>query len=402
MQYIYRSLEDFFRKNARHFPAILLTGPRQVGKTTFLKHLSEENRKYVSLDIPRERNLAKEDPELFLERHKPPVLIDEIQYAPELLPIIKVMIDKEQRGGMFWLTGSQQFRMMQNVTESLAGRIAIFEMSGLSNRELEQRDTVPFLPVYDFPSAPEKLDLQGVFRRIWQGGFPKLAAEPDMNHDLFFGSYIDTYLERDIRILGQVGDLHRFFRFLRATAARTGQLLNYSDLARDADVSVPTAKNYLSILIASGLVALLEPYYSNLIKRLTRTPKLYFLDTGLCAYLTDWSSPETLEAGAMAGPIFETWCFSEILKSWRNSGKRPAFYYFRDFDQVEIDLVIEQDGILYPVEIKKSSDPGRNAARHFGKLEPFGKPVGMGAVVCMVRECSPLTRKCRLIPAASL
>ena len=402
MQYIHRNLEDFFKKSGMHYPAILLTGPRQVGKTTFLRHVSEESRNYVSLDIPRDRNLAKEDPELFLERHKPPVLIDEIQYAPELLPFIKVLIDKEQKPGMFWLTGSQQFRMMQNVTESLAGRVGIFEMQGLSNRELEHRNVEPFLPINDFPDVPEKLDLQGLYRRIWQGSFPKLADDPEMDHDLFYGSYINTYLERDVRILGQVRDLQRFFRFLRAAAARTGQLLNYSDLARDADVAVGTAKNYLSILIASGLVTLLEPYFANRTKRMTQAPKLYFLDTGLCAYLTDWSSPETLEAGAMAGHIFETWCFAEILKSYRNSGKRPAFYFYRDFDQVEIDLVIEQDGVLYPVEMKKSSDPGRDAAKHFSKLEKFGKKIGMGAVVCMVRESSPLTRECKLIPAAGL
>lgn len=182
--------------------------------------------------FPVIRNLAKEDPELFLERHKPPVLIDEIQYAPELLPFIKVLIDKEQKPGMFWLTGSLQFRMMQNVTESLAGRVGIFEMLGLSNRELEHRNAEPFLPINDFPDVPEKLDLQGLYRRIWQGSFPKLADDPEMDHDLFYGSYINTYLERDVRILGQIGDLQRFFRFLRAAAARTGQLLNYSDLAR--------------------------------------------------------------------------------------------------------------------------------------------------------------------------
>lgn len=402
MEYIHRNLEDFFKKNGACYPALLLTGPRQVGKTTFLKHISEENRNYVTLDIPRERTLAAEEPELFLERHKPPVLIDEIQYAPELLPYIKVMIDREQKPGMFWLTGSQQFHMMGNVTESLAGRVGVFEMLGLSNQELNNRNEGPFLPQKERQPAPDGMDLSKLYRRIWNGGFPRLAENPDMDHDLFYGSYVNTYLERDVRILAQVGDLHRFFRFLRAAAARTGQLLNYADLARDADVSVASAKNYLSILTASGLIALLEPYFTNQTKRMTQTPKLYFLDTGLCAYLTDWSSPETLEAGAMSGHIFETWCVSEILKSYRNAGKRAPLYFYRDFDQAKIDLVIEQDGILYPVEIKKSTNPGRDAAKNFAKLEKFGKPVGKGAVICMVREQEPLTSACSLIPAASL
>ena len=402
MEYLHRDLEVFFKKNAKHYPAILLTGPRQVGKTTFLRHLCEADRNYVSLDIPRDRDLARSDPELFLERYKPPILIDEIQYAPELLPFIKAMVDREQKPGMFWLTGSQQFRMMRNVTESLAGRIGIFEMLGISNCELEHRKPGAFLPTNDFEDAPDDLDLLGLYRRIWNGSFPRLTADPEMDRDLFYGSYISTYLERDVRTLGNIGDLPRFFRFLRAAAARTGQLLNCSDLARDADVSPATAKNYLGILTASGLVALLEPYFTNRIKRMTQTPKLYFLDTGLCAYLTDWSSPETLESGAMAGHIFETWCFAEILKSYRNSGRRPAFCFYRDFDQVEIDLVIEQDGVLYPVEIKKSSDPGRSAAGCFSKLRKFEKPVGMGGVICMARKCQPLTRECRLIPAGSL
>lgn len=402
MTYIRRDLETFFMANAPHYPVVLLTGPRQVGKTTFLQHISEEGRRYVSLDIARDSDLARSDPELFLERYAPPVLIDEIQYAPQLLPVIKAAVDRDQRPGSFWLTGSQQFEMMREVTESLAGRVGIFEMMGLSNCEMERRPAKPFLPADDFLPAPDGLTLPGLFRRIWQGSFPKPAASPEMDHDLFYGSYISTYLERDVRLSGNIGDLPRFYRFLRAAAARTGQLLNYSDLARDADVSVPTAKNYLGALVSSGVAALLEPYFANRNKRMTQTPKLYFLDTGLCAYLTDWSSPETLEAGAMAGHIFETWCFAEILKSYRNCGRRPALSFYRDFDQVEIDLVIERDGILYPVEFKKSADPGRESARHFAKLEKFGKPLGMGAVVCMVRDCQALTRTCKLIPAASL
>ena len=406
--YIERNLETHFIAASGQFPVVLLTGARQVGKTTFLRHIAEETRSYVSLDLPIQRELAQTDPELFLQRFKPPILIDEIQYAPQLLPAIKVLADearysaRQTSNGMFWLTGSQQFEMMKGVTESLAGRVAVVNLMGLSNRELDARAVAPFLPTLDRDSSAVPHDLMALYRRIWLGAFPVLSAAPATDRNLFYESYVTTYLERDVRALTQVGDLQKFFRFLRASAARTGQMLNYSDLARDADVSVPTAKAWTSILLASGLVYLLEPYYNNRSKRMTKTPKLYFLDTGLCSYLTDWLTAENLEAGAMSGALFETWCFTELFKSYRHAGMRAPFFYYRDFDQVEIDLVIEADGVLYPVEFKKSANPGVHAARHFNKLENLGKPVGKGAIVCMVSDAMPLTRKCILVPAGSL
>lgn len=400
--YIERNLKDFFLKCSSQFPVMLVTGARQVGKTTFLQHIKDESRTYISLDSLKNQELAKTDPELFLQRFKPPLLIDEIQYAPELLPYIKMMVDAGQKPGMFWLTGSQQFQMMSGVTESLAGRVGIVNLMGLSNRELDGKTTKPFLPTLDFTSESSPLDLPGLYRRIWHGAFPMLDSHPEIDRNFFYESYINTYLERDIRNLSQVGDLQRFFRFLRAAAARTGQLLNYSDLARDADISVPTAKNWLSLLLSSGLAYLLEPYYSNRIKRLTQAPKLYFLDTGLCTYLTDWFTPESLEAGAMSGAVFETWCFTELLKSYRHSGQRAPFFFYRDFDQAEIDLIIESDGVLYPVEFKKSANPGKDAARHFKLLQRFDQPVGTGAIICMTSTAMPLNRSCQLIPAAML
>jgi predicted AAA+ superfamily ATPase len=400
--YIKRNLKDFFLKCSSQFPVMLVTGARQVGKTTFLQHIKDKSRNYISLDSLKNQALAKSDPELFLQRFKPPLLIDEIQYAPELLPYIKIMVDSEQKPGMFWLTGSQQFQMMSGVTESLAGRVGIVNLMGLSNRELDGKSTFPFLPTLDFSSDKSSLDLSGLYRRIWHGAFPMLNSHPEIDRNFFYESYISTYLERDVRELSQVGDMQRFFRFLRAAAARTGQLLNYSDLARDADISVPTAKNWLSILLSSGLTYLLEPYYSNRTKRLTQTPKLYFLDTGLCTYLTDWFTPESLEAGAMSGAIFETWCFVELLKSYRHSGQRAPFFFYRDFDQVEIDLIIEYNGTLYPVEFKKSANPGSDAAKNFKILERLNQPVGTGAIICMSSIVMPLTRSCQLIPAAVL
>lgn len=402
-----RTAKDYFLSAGAFFPAVLLTGPRQVGKTTFLRKLAGPERKYVSLDNMLDVQLARTDPRAFLARYEPPVLIDEIQYAPELLPYIKLMIDEARLAqapscnGMFWLTGSQQFQMMKGVTESLAGRVGIVDMLGFSQAELDGRESKPFLPDRDFAVKQSHLDLLSLYRQIWLGSFPGIARGEDAQREMFYSAYVRTYLERDVRDLGSVNDLERFFRFLRSVAARTGQLLNYADLARDADVNVATAKNWLSVLKASGLIFLLEPYSNNLTSRLVRTPKLYMLDTGLCTWLTQWPTPQILEAGAMSGAIFETWCFTEILKSyWHNGQSRPGLFFYRDKDQKEIDLVIEVGGTLYPVEFKKSASPSLDDCRHFRVLERFKKPIGMGGLVCMYPEVFQIRENCRIIPAA--
>jgi len=310
-------------------------------------------------------SLAKEDPALFFQRFPAPVFIDEIQYAPELLPYIKMEVDKSHRNGLFWLTGSQQFHLMKGVSESLAGRVAVVHLMGFSRRELtgQSRKSRPFLPLPDEIQSRittgGKLTLKELYRLIWRGAFPLMALNDEMDRDLFYSSYVQTYLQRDIRDLARVGDEMAFLRFLRAAAARTGQMLNLSELARDANVAANTAKNWLSILQASGVVYLLEPFYTNVTKRLVKTPKLYFLDTGLCAYLTEWSSPETLEAGAMSGAILESWIMAELLKGYWHNGRRDPFYYYRDKDQKEIDLLIIQDGRVYPLEFKKTASRKR-------------------------------------------
>lgn len=407
--FIERDLKGPFLKASSFFPAMLLVGPRQVGKTTFLRHISEPERKYVTLDNMLERDLAQKDPAGFLERYSAPVLIDEIQYAPELLPYIKIAIDKaryenaETAHNMFWLTGSQQFQMMKEVSESLAGRIGILEMLGLSQRELTHTPNLPFLPDNVFEPATSPLTTPGLFERIFQGAFPGVIQGGIEQRELFYSSYLQTYLERDIRDLASVSDLDRFFRFVRSVAARTAQLVNYADIGRDADISIATAKSWMSILVASNLVYLLEPYSNNLTSRLVKTPKLYMLDTGLCAFLTQWPTSAVLEAGAMAGAFFETWCLTEILKSYYNSGKtRPSFFFYRDKDMREVDLLIEQNGKLYPVEFKKTSSPSRDDCRHFQVLERFKKELGMGAVVCMYPEVFPCGANCRFIPAPLL
>jgi predicted AAA+ superfamily ATPase len=402
--YFPRTLETWMKKAAQQFPVLLLTGARQVGKTTFLRHASEPGRGYVTLDDPLVLALAKSDPALFMQRFPPPVLIDEIQYAPELLPYIKMVCDERRTSNLFWLTGSQQFQMMKGVSESLAGRVAVLQMLGFSRRELLGcgESALPFLGVPNFSDLDEPLDLIRLYRLIWRGSFPAIALDEERDRDLFYSSYIQTYLQRDIRDLARVGDEMAFLRFLRASAARTGQLLNMADLARDADVSFNTAKTWLSILQASDIIYLLEPFHTNLTKRLVKTPKLYFLDTGLCAYLTQWSSPETLEAGAMSGAILETWIISELLKSYRHNGLRAPFFYYRDKDKKEIDLLIVQDGTIYPFECKKSASPGRDDIRHFSVLENMKMPIGSGGVICLAQQSLPLGPSVRSVPVGVL
>ena len=407
-RYLPRTLGNFFRKADKQFPVLLVTGARQVGKTTFAQNLRDKARAYVTLDDPTLRNLAKEDPALFLQRFRPPVLIDEFQYAPELLPYIKMAVDHSRKPGLFWLTGSQQFLVMKGVSESLAGRAGIVNLLGFSRRELvgKSKETEPFLPTPTVVSGRLKdggsLSLKGLYRTIWRGSYPAIAIDEGVDRDLFYSSYVQTYLQRDVRDLARVGDESAFLRFLRAAAARTGQLLNMADLARDADVAPNTAKNWLSILQASGIVYLLEPWHSNVTKRLVKTPKLYFLDTGLCAYLTEWSSPETLEAGAMSGAVFETWVVVEIIKSYLHNGRQAPLYYYRDKDKVEIDLLIVLDGTFHPVEIKKSASPSKHDTRHFSRLEKLGRRVGPGGLICLGETYLPLTDKVNCIPVSAL
>lgn len=406
--YINRTLEKIFLKADKHYPILLVTGARQVGKTSMLQHLQEENRQYVTLDDPLILGLAKDDPALFMQRFTPPVIIDEIQYAPELLPYIKIAVDKAKRPGMFWLTGSQQFHLMRDVSESLAGRVAILSLLGMSRRELlrEAATSIPFLPVTESLqtrlATGGQLSLKRLYRLIWAGSLPAIALNEELDRDLFYSSYLQTYLQRDVRDLARVGDEMAFVRFLRAAAARTGQMLNMANLARDADIAPNTAKSWLSILETSGIIYLLAPYTTNLTKRLVKTSKLYFLDTGLCSYLTSWSSPETLEAGAMNGAILETWIIVELLKSYSHNGRQAPFYYYRDKDKKEIDLLIIQDNIVYPLEIKKSASPAKRDIRHFQFLNRLPLTCGRGGLISLAQHLLPLDENVTAIPVAAL
>ncbi len=404
--YHQRTLENFFVDASQQFPIILVTGPRQVGKTTFLRHLSEgAKRTYVTLDDPNLAALAKEEPKLFLERFKPPVLIDEIQYAPELLPFIKMHVDESHRKGEFWLTGSQQFQLMKGVAESLAGRVAVINLLGLSLAEQQNyaAEALPFLPLPDLlqirSKSSHRLNLLELYQKIWLGSFPSVALNPQMDRNLFYSSYVQTYIQRDIRDLAKVGDEIAFLKFLRAAAARTGQLLNLTELTRDCGISVPTAKHWLSILQASGIVYLLEPYFTNVTKRLIKTPKLYFLDTGLCCYLTEWSSPETLEAGAMSGAILETFMLIEIIKSFWHNGRQAPLYYYRDKDKKEIDVLIFQDQTIYPLEIKKTANIQKTLVKHFSLLKNLNLTIGPGGLICLADSLLPIIPGVNAIPA---
>lgn len=403
MEYISRNLEAVVMQVTKEFPAVLVTGPRQVGKTTMLKKLMEDtDRKYVSLDDLNERSLAKNDPELFLQAHKPPILIDEVQYAPELFPYIKIYADSHHEPGAFWLTGSQVFQMMKGVQESLAGRVAVLSMTSLSQAELSGASMTPFEIDLEALKERERLripaDVQGIFERIYRGSMPAIVSGQNTNSQIFYGSFLSTYIERDVRLLSDAIDSLKFLRFITATAARCSQMLNVAEIAQDADINQKQAKDWLQILETLGIIFYLHPYSNNLLKRLVKTPKLYFYDTGLVCHLTRWSSPEVLENGAMNGAVLENYVVSEIAKTWLNSGKEPYMYYYRDKDAKEIDVILEHDGILNPIEIKKTSNPGTELTRVFSLLDKASVPRGKGAVVCMKPKVGVIDRENYIVP----
>ena len=402
-----RTIERFLQQARHAFPVLLVAGARQVGKSTLLGGMREPDRLSITLDDPTLLELARRDPALFLQRFPPPVLIDEVQYAPQLLPHIKMLVNRLRRPDLFWLTGSQPFHLMHGVSESLAGRAAVVRLQGFSERERRLRaadgvfDPDPKVVEQRLVGLPLP-NLKELYLQIWLGSFPAVVLGAPENRDLYLSSYVQTYLQRDLRDLARVGDESAFLRFLRATAARTGQFLNHADLARDVDISPATAKSWLSILTTSGLVHLIQPWHTNMTKRLVKAPKLIFLDTGLAAWLTGWSSPETLESGAMSGAFLETWVASELLKSWWHAGQEPPLYVWRDRDGAEIDLVIAKDGRLHPIEVKKTAQPGLDTIHSFRVLSRSGQEPGIGGVVCLSPHHVPITEDAWAIPITAI
>ena len=404
MTYIARHMEQKILDLSKFFSALLITGPRQAGKTTMLKELAAREgigRGYVSLDGLNARDMAKNDPKLFLQLHKPPVIIDEVQYAPELFTYIKIHVDEHHMPGAFWLTGSQVYRLMRGVQESLAGRVALLHLSPLSQREITGMPARPFMVDFDVLLAESKtilpVSVPDMYERIWKGCMPGLLSGQS-ERDIFYSSYISTYLERDVREISGAIDALKFNRFVTAVAARCSQLVNFTALAEDADIDIQTAKSWLNILETLGIVFLLHPYSNNVLKRTIRTPKLYFYDTGLVCYLTRWSSAEVAECGAMSGALLENFTVSELMKSYQNEGLSPYLYFYRDRDAKEIDVLLEGNGKLFPLEIKKTATPDKRIVRTFDVIEKSPLERGTGAVLCMAQEFSAFDRENLIVP----
>ena len=365
-----RQMQPLLQSLIKQFPAVLVTGPRQVGKSTLLQQISEDYQ-YVTFDDPVLLMQARNDPTLFMLNHQGKLILDEVQYAPELFSSLKLAIDKQKITGLYLLSGSQAFQLMQNVTETLAGRIAVLKLQGFSLREIQRLDFyLPFVPTQDYIIAREKVaqPVENIWQIIHQGYMPRLY-EQKMNWEVYYASYVATYIERDVRALTNISNIADFTRFMVAIAARSGELLNYSNVAQEVGVSVDTIKRWTTILETSGIIYLLKPYSNNHLKRAIKTPKVYMLDTGLMAWLTKWLTPETISQGAKSGQFFETFVVSEIIKSFYNNGLEPPIYFYRDTNQKEIDLLIEYDRTLYPIEIKTSASPDKKMAKSFGILQ---------------------------------
>lgn len=406
MIYINRQMESAVLSASEHYPVVMVCGQRQTGKSTMLRHLSDEGRRYVTFDDAKTKNLAKEDPALFFETYGTKLIIDEFQRVPDILLEIKRIVDDtayrgENANGMFWLTGSQKFVMMKNISESLAGRVAVFNMLPLSQREIDNRPFSLFDP--DIAALKQRAidhyTTLDIFTRIFEGGLPKIVSDKGIDRELYYSSYMNTYIEKDISSLEQIGKLDEFRSFVTCMAANTARELNLNSISKVVGVSAPTIKAWITILERSGMIFILRPYSSNITKRLVKQPKCYFLDTGLAAYLTSWPSAETLMNGNASGAFFETYVVSEILKSFYNNGKEPLLYYYRDFDQKEIDLILIRGDKVFPIEIKKAKSPS-NPTKNFNVMNRFNMQVMPGLVICMTDELFPVTRDSWLCPVS--
>ena len=405
MNYIKRDLERKFLHMSSAFKAVMVVGARQVGKSTMLKHLAEgQNRTYVTMDDSQLRDFARTEPKLFLQTYEPPILIDEVQKAPELFEEIKILCDNSDERGLFWLTGSQSKKLVKKAGDSLAGRLCILKIYSLSAREklgVEGADELEFslksliTRQKLFPSN----NILTTFENIWRGGLPDVQGKDEEQLNEYFNSYIETYLMRDAVDDYGITDTEGFRKFLRACAAFAGQLINYNDLGVSAGVSGATAKEWVKILQSMGIVFLLEPYASNELKRLTKTPKLYFCDTGFCAYLSSWTSRDVLMNGAASGHYYENYVIAELLRHYAYGKSKVNLNFYRDKKMKEIDLIIEENGVLHPVEIKKTATPDKSAIKAFPVLGDAGREVGTGVVICMSDRVLPFDEDNLMMPS---
>ena len=404
MEYIKRKIEDKFMRMSDFFKAVLLTGARQTGKTTMLKKLSENSpRTYVTLDNLQARSLAQSDPVLFFQVYKPPIIIDEIQYAPELFGQIKIMCDESEEPGRFWLTGSQQFAMMKNVRETLAGRLGILNLYSMTSEEIsgnirEHEYDFSLQGLINRSKLRDKNGIHEIFNKIWRGGMPRVLNADEEQRTVYFDSYVDTYLMRDVAELGGVTNTVKFRKFLEACAALNAEQINYKNLADASDISQPTAKEWVKLLEGMGIIYLLKPYFNNELKRLTKTPKLYFLDSGLCSYLSMWLTPETIMNGAASGHYFESFVVTELIKNFAYSKTKANFSYYRDSNAKEIDLLIETGKEIHPFEIKRSANPDTREVKKFSLLDNSNCVRGYGGIICMSEEVMPIDEMNTFIP----
>ena len=405
MTYISRAIEKTFLAAVRDFKVVLVTGPRQCGKTTMMKKMAEDEnrgRKYISLDDFATRKMAVESPNLFLQVYKPPVFIDEVQYAPQLFSYIKMYVDEYQQPGDIWLSGSQIFKLMENVQESLAGRVGILKMNTFSQAEIEEVESSPFRPEIEYLIARgenrKKIEMPELYERIFKGSLPDVVQHELSSRDRLYSSYIATYIERDVREISGIIDSLKFYDFVTATAAHIGQIINFRTIADAAGISVQTAKEWMQILERLGIIFFLHPYTNNLLKRTISKPKLYFYDTGLAIYLTRWSDSITLMNGSFNGAALENFVVSEIVKSYYNAGEEHYINYYRDKDAKEIDIVREINNTVYPMEIKKTGLPDARITKVFSVLENKGKTVAPGIVLCTAQNISTLGKGNYVVP----
>ena len=407
MTYISRAIEKTFLAAVRDFKVVLVTGPRQCGKTTMMKKMAEDEnrgRKYISLDDFATRKMAVESPNLFLQVYKPPVFIDEVQYAPQLFSYIKMYVDEYQQPGDIWLSGSQIVKLMENVQESLAGRVGILKMNTFSQAEIEAVESSPFRPEIEYLIARgenrKKIEMPELYERIFKGSLPDVVQHELSSRDRLYSSYIATYIERDVREISGIIDSLKFYDFVTATAAHIGQIINFRTIADAAGISVQTAKEWMQILERLGIIFFLHPYTNNLLKRTISKPKLYFYDTGLAIYLTRWSDSITLMNGSFNGAALENFVVSEIVKSYYNAGEEHYINYYRDKDAKEIDIVREINNTVYPMEIKKTGLPDARITKVFSVLENKGKTVAPGIVLCTAQNISTLGKGNYVVPIA--